>query len=373
MPFLNFGCCASGMKSFSKYKKVKGILPALIGILIFLPLFVVVIRLLISADLAFEHFVGKIFNYISIENVIIYTIQFIIGIPVAFYLFGLIYGNVKGRYIDKITIESVDKAANIIKIAPKIAIYSILTLFNVIYFLFFAVQTAYLFSAFSGNLPKIFTYAEYARRGFFELCGVTGINLGVLIFSHLTVKRESGENPKVLRIETIIISLFTILLITTALSKMVMYISAYGLTQLRVFTSWFMILLFFIFTVICVRQFKKFNSAKFIIIGFALMFVVLSYGNVDGLIAKYNINRYEAGTLSTFDIDMVTDLSDAAVPYIYDMYLRIDENDFELRQRLASSIASGASNRTNDFREFNLQRYRADKIRALLANATQNQ
>ena len=373
IPFLNFGCCASGVRSFSKYKKVKGILPAIVGILIFLPLIAVVIRLLISADLAFENFANRIINFISIEKITNYIIQFIIGIPVAFYLYGLIYGNVKGRYTDKITVESVDKAAKIIKIAPRLAIYSVLTSFNTIYLIFFAVQAAYLFSAFSGNLPEIFTYAEYARRGFFELCTVVGINLGILIISKLTAKIETDENPKVLRVETIIISLFTILLITTALSKMVMYINAYGLTQLRVFTSWFMILLFLIFTVIFVRQFKIFNSVKIIIVGFVFMFMILSYGNVDGLIAKYNINRYEVGTLSTFDIDMVAGLSDAAVPYIYDMYLRTDENDLEIRQRLASSIMNGKSNGTNGFREFNFQKYQADEIRALIANAVQDQ
>jgi len=187
---------------------------------------VVVLRLLVSADLAFENFIGRIFDFIHFEKIITYIMQFIFGIPVAFYLYGLIYGNVKGRYADRITTESVDKAAEVIRVAPKLSIYSVLTAFNVIYLLFFTVQAAYLFSAFSGNLPELFTYAEYARRGFFELCAVVGINLGVLIISYLTVKKEQGETPKVLQMETIIISLFTILLIATALSKMVMYINA---------------------------------------------------------------------------------------------------------------------------------------------------
>ena len=373
IPFLNFGCCASGMKNLSKCKKAKGILPALAGILIFLPLIAIVVGLLISADLAFENFINGIFDFIRIEKLVPYIMKVIIGMPVAFYLYGLIYGNVKGRYADKITVESVDKKIASMKIAPKIAMYSVLTSFNAVYLIFFAVQAAYLFSAFNGNLPEIFTHAEYARRGFFELCAVAGINLGVLIISNLTIKRERKEEPKALRVETIIVSLFTISLIVTALSKMIMYINEYGLTQLRVFTSWFMILLLFVFAVICIRQFKKFNAARFIIVGFIVMFMILSYGNVDGLIAKYNISRYEAGTLSTFDVDMMTDLSDAAVPHIYDMYLRTDENDLEMRRKLASSIMNGKREKASGFREFNFQTHRADEIRALIEDVVKNQ
>ena len=366
MPFLNFGCCASGVKSFSKYGKIKGILPAIIGIVLFLPLLLWVLYLLWSADLAFEKFINSAVEVISVERIIMYAVQFVFGIPVAFYLYGSVYGNVKGRYAERITAESVDNAAKVARFAPKAAIYSVLTAFNTIYLLFFGVQAAYLFSAFGGDLPEVFTYAEYARRGFFELCAVAGINLGILLVSHLTVKRSEDENPRTLRIETLLISLFTILLIATALSKMVMYIDAYGLTQLRVFTSWFMILLLFVFVVICIRQFKKFNSARLIILGFVLMFMALSYGNVDGVIAKYNIERYEAGTLTTFDADMLGSLSDAAVPHIYDMYLRTGERDVEMRERLKAAIREREPDGRGSFREFNLQKHRADEIRALL-------
>ena len=366
--FLNFGCCASGVKSCFKHRRLKGILSAIIGLLIFLPLIAAVIGLLMSADLAFENFISRVSDFIRIEKVWVYIWQFVIGMPVAFYLYGSIYGNAKGRNIDRITAASVDKAARIIKIAPKVTIYSALTVFNIIYFVFFAVQAVYLFSAFGGNLPEAFTYAEYARRGFFELCAVSGINLGVFIITNLTLKREKGEDPKMLRVETILISLFTILLIATALSKMAMYISAYGLTELRVFTSWFMMLLLFVFCVICFRQIKKFNSARVVIVGFVFMFLVLSYSNVDGLIAKYNISRYESGTLSTFDIDMINDLSDAAVPHIYGLYLRTDENDFGMRQRPALTIISGGSHGAGGFREFYFQRNQADKIRDLIGN-----
>ena len=365
MPFSNYGCCIGGMKKgLANQKKGKGILAALIGVLIFMPLIAAVLNLLISADLAFESFVGRVFDFISVDKVLTYIIQFLFGIPVAFYLYGLIYGNVTGRHSDKISAQSVDNAAEVIKIAPKATIYSVLTVFNIIYLAFFAVQAAYFFSAFGGELPDTFTYAEYARRGFFELCMVAGINLLVLTVSHLTVKRAKGEESKALKVLTVMISLFTILLIVTALSKMAMYIDAYGLTQLRLFTSWFMVLLLFVFLIICVRQFRKFNSPRLIIAGFVVMFMLLSYGNADGLIAKYNIARFEAGTLPALDIGAIYELSDAAVPYVYDLYLNTDDNDPELRQKLESYIRDSAYYVEPGFRSFNYQRYLADEIRS---------
>ena len=371
MPFLNFGCCASGIIGFAKNKKSQGIVAAFLGILIFLPLLAAVIRLLSAADWAFENFMAKVFDFINIENIMTYIWQFIIGMPVAFYLYGIIYGNVKGRYADRLTTGAVDRAAKSIKIAPKTTIYSALTAFNAIYLIFFVVQAVYLFSAFNGYLPEAYTYAAYARRGFFELCTVAGINLSILLISQLTVKREHGEEPKALKVEIITIALFTILLITTALSKMIMYINAYGLTQLRVYTSWFMIILLLIFVAVFMRQIKKFNSARIIIAGFIIMFMALLYGNVDGQIAKYNISRYEAGTLATFDINAITGLSNAAVPYMYDLYLRTD--DLEMRTALAEAISDmGARERgmitvyIKGFRDFNYQRYQADEIRRRL-------
>jgi len=363
IPFSNFGCCKSGIaKGLSKPKKAKGVTAAFVGLLIFFPLIVVVINLLMSADLAFENFVIGFLNRFDMARVFQYILYFLFGIPVAFYLYGLIYGNKTGRYSEKITAQSVDNTAKSVKIAPRVTIYTVMTAFNFIYFVFFAVQANYLFSAFFGTLPQAFTYAEFARRGFFELCAVAGINLGILIIAHLAIKRESGEELKALRIQTVIISIFTILMIVTAQSKMIMYINVFGLTQLRVFTSWFMILLFLIFTFILVRQFKKFNLTRFVVIGFVAMFMALSYSNVDGLIAKYNIERYQAGTLQTLDIDALGRLSDAAVPHMHNLYIT-GEYDWRLVNAMSTFRWIPSE---SDFRTFNLQRHRANEIRARL-------
>lgn len=380
VPFSNLNCCLSGIfKGIGKGKRSRGFLGALIGLVISLPVLFVVTSLLIDADAAFEQLIGNIRFTVS-ERLFEYIIQIIFGIPVASYLFGLIYGDLKKRHTDHITMNTVSTKKKSLQFAPGVTVYSALTALNAIYLLFFLSQTAYLFSAFENRLPEAMTYAEYARRGFFELCMVAGINLFVIVIAHLITSRSKRQDenasdntkpindiPKPLKTETVLICIFTIMLIVTAISKMAMYIEFYGLTQLRVYATWFMVLLLFTFVIVGARQFKDFNGFKIVLIFFVIFFMSLCYGNIDGFIAKYNIDRYSQGTLETIDVDALSGLSDAAVPYMYDLYQKT--GDEGLKNSLKSEIiddyewgaAQGPENET--FREFNLQKYNADKIR----------
>lgn len=328
-----------------------------------IPVLVVVINLLIEADAAFAGVIANLHFTISIDILF----QIILGIPVACYLFGLIYGDLYGRNTGFVTVESVDKRATAFRFAPGVTVYSALTALNLVFIIFFLSQITYFFSAFQNQLPELMTYAEYARRGFFELCTVAGINLAVITVAHLIVKREK---VRLLQIETAALCLFTLMLIITAISKMVMYINFYGLTQMRVYTTWFMIVLFCIFAVIAVRQFKKFNAARVMFVGFVIFFMILSYGNVDGRIAAYNIDRYTNGTLESLDVQDLSRLSDAAASYIYALYQDTPEQTLKAELKAAIEKTPGSENMIpyqKTFRDFNFQSHAAQGIRDQLA------
>ena len=361
IPFYNFTCCFTGVKQvFVKNKKGKGILSGVIGILLFLPVLILVITLLTNADAAFENLMDKI-QFSFMGNMLEFLRDIILGIPVACYLYGLIYGNRYQRNTGKVTLESVNRNMEAFRFAPDVTVYSALTALNLIYVVFFLSQTSYFFSAFSHSLPQSMTYAEYARRGFFELCAVSGINFAVIALAHLIVKRDK---IKILHGETAALCIFTIALIATAMSKMGMYISYYGLTRLRVYTSWFMIVLFFLFVIILLRQFKCFRGTRIAVVGCVCLFMVLCYGNVDGMIAKYNIDRYQAGTLESLDVSDFYELSDAAVPYLYELYQ--ETVDPVMKADLRKAMKQPAYRRIDfqkSFRDFNLQTNKADQIR----------
>jgi len=361
IPFYNFtGCFVGVSQLFSKNVKGRGVLSGVVGILFFLPVLILVITLLTDADAAFESLMDQL-RFTLTENMLEYLRDIILGLPVACYLYGLIYGNRYKRDAGNVTIESVNNHVMAFRFVPGVTVFSAMTALNLIYLVFFLAQASYLFSAFTDSLPQSMTYAEYARRGFFELCAVSGINLGVIAVAHLIAKRDK---IKILHGETAVLCFFTIALIATAMSKMGMYISYYGLTRLRVYTSWFMIALIFIFVIVLIRQFRSFNGTRIVAVGCICLFMVLCYGNADGMIAKYNIDRYESGTLESLDVSALSELSDGAVPYLYELYR--DTTDPVLKADLKEVIkrpVAGSYVEHRSFRDFDLQSYKADQIR----------
>ncbi|MDR1616705.1 MAG: DUF4173 domain-containing protein [Syntrophomonadaceae bacterium] len=371
VPFSNFLYCFKGLKaSLSGRKNSKNVLYLLLGMVIFFPFIAAVLKLLMAADSAFAQFIWHLGDVIVPgSNIIDYIFQFLLGIPVAFYLYGLIFGNVHDLGEGRFKRETLERAALNIRIAPQLTIYSALTVFNVIYILYTVFQSTYFFSSLTGSLPDSFTYAEYARKGFFELCAVASINLAVMLIAYVFIKRGSHEEPKALRVQLLCLSLLTILLIITAGSKMIMYINFYGLTPMRTYTSWFMALLFFVFTVILIRQLKKFNASKWLASGALALFMLLTFSNADGFIAHYNIERYKSGTLNRLDLDMLGSLSDAAIPHIYALYQDMgqsDPDDRMLKARLKNLIVVKnpleEGNGIYNYRNFNWQKYNAREI-----------
>jgi len=183
-------------------------------------------------------------------------------------------------------------------------------------------MSVYLFSALSGSLPDEWSiYAEYARRGFFELCGVAAINLFLIAFTYSFAKREPYEYPKAMRVFTGLICIMTVLLVATAVSKMLLYVDAYGLSRLRVYTLWFLILLFIVFVILVIWHIKPYNAGRPIVIVSVCLLIALGLANTDGLIAKYNVWQYKSGKIRTsaVDTDMLADMSDAVLPYLAEL------------------------------------------------------
>jgi hypothetical protein len=300
-----------------------------IGVLASIPVIAGVIALLISADKGFADLMQNFSDAVNLETFGGYLLKLIIGAPVACYIYGSVFGNAHGRHTDSLTKSGADTSLASARKIPVAAVRPGLIILAVIYAVFFVAMGAYLFSAFGGGLPTSYTYAEYARRGFFELCGVAAINLLVIIFVYLFAKRGKGEYPKSLRALTAAISAMTILLILTAASKMLLYVDMYGLTRLRVYTLWFMLLLLCVFAAIVLWHIRPINAGKPIVIAFVLLTLGLFFINTDGLIAKYNVERYEAGALNTVDTETLTYMSDAVEPYL--IYLEKNATDYRVR------------------------------------------
>lgn len=177
------------------------------------------------------------------------------------------------------------------------------TLLSVVYILYIFSQFTYFSSAFGGILPEEYTYAEYARRGFFEMLPLTGLNLGIIALLNLfTLGKEDKKKALCLKGYTTFILIFNLFIIATALAKMSMYMGIYGLTMRRVFVSWVLILGVVIFILIGIKIYREqFKLNKYLFISFCILYLGLNYINVDYLIGDYNLKLYQVKQVNTRD------------------------------------------------------------------------
>lgn len=314
-PFSRFGTqFRIAHDAVSKSKLGNGLKMVILGLILTIPLTSVVAALLMSADDGLADMLSGILKVFFSDSIWMFILQLLFAIPCSCYLFGMIYAN---SYRSGLSVPDSDYCEEKLASARNIQnmiVYTAVTPVCILYVLFFISQANYFLSAFAGNLPSGYSYADYARKGFFELLAVTLINLAVIVIMNLHSKHSGRHKPVALKTYTIILSTFTLVLIATAVSKMSMYISFYGLTQLRVYTSWFMLLCAVIFVLIIIKQIRyDFCMARWISVTFTIMFALLCFSRPDALIAKYNIEMYRSGALNELDTDELLDMSDDAV------------------------------------------------------------
>lgn len=353
MPCASFGKALSAIiYSTGKSKTGKNVKLVLLGLVVTVPLTMFVAMLLISADSGVEAVLNALFGNVF-DRGLLFFMQLSLGIPVTLYIFGMLYSNVNKINGKGLKEEQYEEKLRSIRIFPNLVMYSGVTPVCILYVLFFVLQLKYFISAFTGVLPEAYSYAEYARKGFFELSVIAVINLMILLLMNFLSKQSGELKPVLLKVYSVLIAVFTILLIATALSKMILYINNYGLTQLRVYTSWFMLLLAVVNVLIIVKQFRfTFNFVKYAVMTFALFFGILSFSNVDGNIAKYNIKMYQAGYLNELDVYALCNLSDDALVYVIKEGLDT-QNYLEGKQNIYKN---------NPYYTYNLSSFRVKKL-----------
>jgi len=266
---------------------------------------------LLSYDDGFDAIMNRLFSF-SMDGFWENLGDLLLSFPVAVLLFSLLYtASQRGESGE----EQIEAARGLHRV-PKVVLCTAVTPILLLYVVFFVSQWSYYVSAFTHILPEGLTYAAYAREGFFQLCTVCGINAAILLFFHLLVlRREDGGHSVVTKAYFSVISLFTLILIATALSKMILYINSYGLTQKRVYASWFMLLLALIFVCVLIGQvIRRFPAMAMGLIGAVVLFGLIAVPNVDAMIADYNVSAYLSGDLKQVDVVALQDLELSSIP-----------------------------------------------------------
>lgn len=311
-PFDNITAPFRSYGSYRKEKNFKGInKQVLIGILLSVPVLFVVFPLLMSADAAFEGLILSVFSGFGIL-----ILKILLGAAAAVYLFSMLFAAKNGLKAKNFGIS----VYNDIKVMPPVTAVTLSSVLSAVYLVYLLSQSAYFFSGFSGILPAgySFTAADYARRGFFELCGVCGMNFFTVGAVMCLVKRtDTAAIPLSVRATSTLICIFSLIFAATAISKMFLYIGYYGLTRLRLLTSIFMAAIALLFIIMILFMYiKRFPAAKCAICCFAVIGLITGFCDVDRTVASYNVNAYESGILKELDVEYLGYLSDSVVPYI---------------------------------------------------------
>ena len=338
-----------------KHKTLKNIF---IGLIISAPLLVIVIALLVAADTVFQNIVANMLKPLeSISSIPFAQRVGVIGI-IATLLFGYLAVVLKAQ-VERIS-ESVERdrgAWNATIVA------TVLVMVNAVYILFCVIQFTYLFGG-EENIRSIpdYTYAEYARHGFFELIIVTIINLSILLIGlHFT--ENDGKLDRLVHGLRCLLVLCTAIMLYSAHLRLNLYEEAYGYTYARIFAHTFIGLLCILFMLTLYKLWRKeLPLVKAFAIAALLTYTVLNYVNVDAIIARKNIDRY----LKTDKIDLayLQELSYDAIPELTRLRVTGDE-DMTAKNLSAFLRDKGAELRSESpWQSYNLSKARARRILA---------
>jgi hypothetical protein len=343
--------------SFSVPGKTGKLLPGLLGAAMATILALILVPMLARADSGGFKVILEVLGFISWDSFVEFLFYAFFAIPCAAYIYGLISGAIHGKGTDIMKREPMERAAAALRFLHPTTVFVVLGTVCVIYTVFILSQLPYFFSAFTGNRPDGWlVYSLYARQGFFELCGIAAINLAILTTSNLTCKKQRPDSL-LLRAFNVTLASITLVLITTAFSKMLLYIDAYGLTMIRLLPCVFMVLLAAVFIALIVLQKWNFSIVRFALIFGAVTICVLCLSNPDAIVVRYNADRYLSGTLNEFDTSILYRARTAGIQPAIKVYERTQ--DEALKRRISTYLQRNGNFSGNNAHTRSLEQYLA--------------
>lgn len=214
-----------------------------------------------------------------------------------------------------------------------------LLLIDLVLIAFVAVQFTYFF----GGRPLIaaggLTYAEYARRGFFELAWATALVFAAAVLILTFCRAGANRQPPLLvRVCVLVLCLCNGVILVSAVRRMLLYVEVYGLSVKRLLTLWFMGLTALCLVWLVLRCFwSSFPAAAAAGCTVLAMVSLLSLCNTDRLIARCNADMFLQGSRD-IDIPYLSSLSPSALPELIRLYGAMPEEDPALTEELGSAI-----------------------------------
>ncbi|MCL2509354.1 MAG: DUF4173 domain-containing protein [Oscillospiraceae bacterium] len=323
-----------------KDDKSSGASKVFAGLMIAIPLVCLVLPLLMSSDAAFEGLVSAFW-----EKIMGTAARFIVGTIIFFYLTSNLFAI---RY-DLDRPETTAKPDPLISMDSTI-VNTILFVLSGVYVVYLFSQLGYFFNGFLSILPEGYTSAEYARRGFFELCVIAGINFVIIFVTLAFSRRREGKLSAVTKSLDIFVLVFTLLLIATSFSKIALYMRAYGLTPDRIIAASVLVVLIAAFACMAVKIFKaKFAYMKVMVTVASVVLLTLVFADVDRVSAKYNIWAYQTGVLESIDLGVFNYMLGSGATR--ELFRLLDDKDESVRNKAMAILTNKAKNHCSNWSE----------------------
>ena len=352
----NFSVKKSNSKEKNKNTSFRKILKA---ILISLPLVIIVLVLLSVADKMFASIFKDIFvklkDLINLETIYkLYGRIVIITLLTMYFMsftLKIVHDGIRGNKETKAKLK-----------IEGVTVSTTLTLLNIIYLVFAAVQVIHIIDY--SKINSTFDYAGYARTGFFELMTVSLINFLVILITKNNKKEITKTTGKYIKIMNILLALFTVVILITSIMKIQMYEDQYGYTFLRIMVYMIQIteLMLIIPTLVYIVK-DKFKLSRWYLTIIVAMYLVVNFMNIDNIIAKGNVDRYFLGKGLEKKIDFyyLKRTSTDAIPEIIRL---LNSNDKELRINVNNYLYEEyekLKEKDVTFQNFNISEIRAKK------------
>lgn len=215
---------------------------------------------------------------------------------------------------------------------------------NLLFLAFVLVQASWLFGGEELVLRTTgLSYAEYARRGFFELTLVAGLLLPLLLVANALIPETDARARRVYRLLAVPLVLLLGAIMASAFARMGLYVRYYGISTDRLYATAVMIWLAIVFAWLAVTVLRGRPGT------FALGFVTSAFGvllclnvlNPDAFVARSNLARRttaEAGTAGA-DLSYLATLGGDAVPMLVDELVAGEHpgNDAEAASRCGAA------------------------------------
>jgi energy-converting hydrogenase Eha subunit C len=274
-------------------QQVPRMMPLLRGGLLALPVLLVFTVLLSSADAVFARAVDRLLALNPFELLADSTTRILFSGVVGLGTLGLLTHALRRHRAGELGDTEAPAGQ------PRLGLTESLTLVGTVdaLFLCFAtIQLAFLFGEW--RLPhEGLTYAEYARRGFFELLAVSLLTLGLIVALARWTRLETAAQGNLFRVGCTAMIGLVLVILTSAIKRMALYESAYGYTHLRLFTHVFMVVLGGVLVWRAVTLWwrpERFALGAFL--GALGYLAAMNLLNPDALIARKNLERAAEGS-----------------------------------------------------------------------------